>query len=96
MKEYLGLLDVNGSLVQVGIPEDGELTAPILPLIPRRKVESSLIGSPAEIREMLNLVAEKGVKPWIQTIPMKEANRAIVDMRAGNARYRYVLSNKAQ
>lgn len=94
MTEYLGLLDVNGTLVQVGLPEDGVLSAPIRPLIPRRRVESSLIGSPSEIREMLNLVSEKGVKPWIEEIPMMEANRAIVDMRAGKARYRYVLVNQ--
>lgn len=94
--EYLGLLAVDGTLVQVGLPEDGTLVAPIRPLLPRLKVSSSLIGSPAEIREMLELAAEKKIKPWVEQIPMKDANRAIVDMRAGNARYRYVLVNEQQ
>jgi D-arabinose 1-dehydrogenase-like Zn-dependent alcohol dehydrogenase len=53
----------------------------------------SLIGSPSEIREMLQLAAEKGVHPWIQQRPMTDANQAVVDMDAGKARYRYVLVN---
>lgn len=95
MTEYIGLLAVNGSFVQVGVPEDGALAAPIRPLKPRLKVSNSLIGSPDEIREMLNLAAEKKIKPWVEQVPMKDANRVIVDMRAGNARYRYVLVNEA-
>ena len=42
---------------------------------------------------MLDLAATKGVKPWIQERPMKDANQAILDMDNGNARYRYVLVN---
>jgi alcohol dehydrogenase (NADP+) len=31
---------------------------------------SSLLGSKAEAMEMLALAAEKGVKPWVQELPM--------------------------
>lgn len=92
--QYIGLLRPNGGLVQIGLPDDGKLDAPILPLLQRKKVESSLIGSPGEIREMLDLVAEKGIKPWIQERPMADANAAILDMDAGKPRYRYVLVNE--
>lgn len=94
MTEYLGLLRTEGSLVQVGLPDDGTLYAPVRPLMRRLKVQSSLVGSPSEIREMFELVAEKGIHPWIQEIPMKDANKAIVEMEAGKARYRYVLANE--
>jgi alcohol dehydrogenase (NADP+) len=57
------------------------------------KVGGSAIGSPAEITEMLDLVAAKDVKPWIQERPMKDANQAVIDMVDGKARYRYVLVN---
>lgn len=57
------------------------------------KVGGSAIGSPAEIDEMLKLAAEQKVKPWIQKRSMKEANQAVVDMKDGKARYRYVLEN---
>ncbi|KAJ5623238.1 hypothetical protein N7490_011843 [Penicillium lividum] len=94
MTDYLGLLRTGGTMVQVGLPEDGGLFAPVRNLMRRLKLESSLVGSPGEIREMFQLVAEKGIQPWIQEIPMKDANKAIVDMEAGSARYRYVLVNE--
>lgn len=94
MTEYLGLLATGGALVQVGLPDDGVLLAPVGKLQRRLKATSSFIGSPNEIREMFQLVAEKGVKAWIEEIPMKDANQAIVDMHAGKARYRYVLVNE--
>jgi len=43
---------------------------------------------------MLNLAAEKKIKPWINERPMKDANRTVVDMDEGKARYRYVLVNE--
>ena len=94
MADYLGLLRTEGSFVQVGLPEDGILYAPVGILKRRLKMQSSLVGSPDEIREMFQLVAEKGVKPWVEEVPMKDANKAIVDMEAGKARYRYVLVNE--
>jgi len=45
---------------------------------------------------MLQFAAEKGVKPWIQTRAMKEANPSVVDMEDGKARYRYVLVNEGE
>ena len=42
---------------------------------------------------MLKIAAEKKVKPWIQTRKMADANQAVVDMKDGKARYRYVLVN---
>ena len=58
------------------------------------KIGGSAIGSPADIKEMLQLTVDKGVKPWVQVRPLKEANQAIVDMAEGKARYRYVLVNE--
>ncbi|KAL4892490.1 chaperonin 10-like protein [Aspergillus ambiguus] len=93
--DYIGLLKSNGSFVQLGVPEDGALAIPAAALIMKRvKFSGSLIGSPSEIREMLELAAEKKVHSWIEQVPMKEANQAIQDMEAGKARYRYVLTNE--
>ncbi|KAL2865858.1 NAD(P)-dependent alcohol dehydrogenase [Aspergillus lucknowensis] len=94
MNDYVDLLATNGSFVQVGLPEDGTLNAPVGALKRRLKMESSLVGSPGELREMLALAAEKDVKPWVEEVPMKNANKAIVDMHEGKARYRYVLVNE--
>lgn len=52
-----------------------------------------MIGSRAEIEEMLELAVEKNVRAWVQPRPMKDANQAIQDMDAGKARFRYCLVN---
>lgn len=92
---YLGLLKTHGTLVQVGAPDKGELP-PINAftlLMKGISVAGSGIGAPWEIKEMLELAAEKEIKPWVQKRPMSDANNAILDMEAGKARYRYVLEN---
>jgi alcohol dehydrogenase (NADP+) len=58
------------------------------------KVGGSAIGSPQDIKDMLDLAVQRNIKPWIQQIPLKDANRAVVDLHAGKARYRYVLVNE--
>lgn len=58
------------------------------------KLGGSAIGSPGDIKEMLQLAVEKQIKPWVETRPLAEANKAIVDMEQGKARYRYVLVNE--
>ncbi|KAI0100571.1 zinc-binding dehydrogenase [Nemania sp. FL0031] len=92
---YLALLNVGGSLIQVGNPDGGQLpTINAFPLIMNNiKVGGSCIASPSEINEMLKLASEKNIKPLVETRPMEDANQAIVDMGKGLARYRYVLVN---
>lgn len=93
--EYVSMLKVDGTLVQLGNPDDGSLTIPAGALIMRgAKLGGSLIGSPSDLREMLALAAEKKLKPWVEERPMKDANKAILDMANGDARYRYVLVNE--
>jgi len=95
VEKYLHLLRVGGRFVQVGAPEDRLPPLSAFALIAKGcSISGSSIGSPAEIEAMLAFAAEKRVKPWVETVPLKEANRAIVDMEAGKARYRYVLVNE--
>ena len=79
LAQYLQLLRVDGQFTQVGAPEDQIPGFSAFALIAKGvKVGGSAIGSPEEIRKMLNLFAEKGVKTWNNNVPMKDANRAIV------------------
>ena len=97
LSQYLRLLKVDGTFVQVGAPEKPlpQLTA--FSLIQKGvKVTGSNIGSPEDIRLMLQLAAEKRVLPWIQKRPMEDVNAALADMDAGKARYRYVLVNETE
>ncbi|KAI9791743.1 MAG: hypothetical protein M1816_003553 [Peltula sp. TS41687] len=93
---YLKLLRTNGVLIQVGAPEDSIPSFNAFSLITKgARIGGSAIGSPKEIREMLEFVAEKKIRAWTETRPLKEANRAVQDMVGNKARYRYVLVNEA-
>lgn len=92
--KYLDLLDIGGQFIQVGAPEDPIPAFTAFSLILKRvKVGGSLIASPTEIREMLQLAAEKKIQPWVNERPMADANQAIIDFEKGLPRYRYVLTN---
>ncbi|KAL2042133.1 hypothetical protein N7G274_005321 [Stereocaulon virgatum] len=96
LEGYLQLLRTNGQFIQVGAPEDKLPAFNVFPLIGKGvKIGGSAIGAPREIEEMLALTAEKGIRPWVQKRALGEANKAIVDMDEGRARYRYVLVNEA-
>ena len=93
--EYLQLLRVQGTFIQVGAPEDKlpELSAHAL-IGKGIKIGGSMIGSPEEIEEMLHLAVDKKIRAWIETRLMKDVNQALLDMDRGRARYRYTLVNQ--
>ena len=94
LSEYLGLLDIDGTFIQVGAPEDLIPAFSAFSLVLKRvKIGGSLIGSRKEIREMLDLADKMKVKPWTKKRPMNEANKVLVDFEKGMPRYRYVLCN---
>ncbi|EXF75055.1 subtilisin Carlsberg [Colletotrichum fioriniae PJ7] len=80
LAQYLGLLSRGGTFVQVGAPEEPVPLSAFALIRTRVHLTGSVIGSPGEIREMFDLVAAKGVKVWVETRPMKEANQAVLDM----------------
>ncbi|KAF2744701.1 cinnamyl-alcohol dehydrogenase 1 [Sporormia fimetaria CBS 119925] len=95
MQGYLELLAFRGTFVQVGAPEDPLPAFQAFSLIFKAiHITGSAIASPADIREMLQLVADQDIKPWVQEVPLKDANQAILDFEAGKPRYRFVLVNE--
>ncbi|KAI0099100.1 zinc-binding dehydrogenase [Nemania sp. FL0031] len=96
IEKYLALLKRGGEFVQVGAADGGEFPpVPVFTLLINGvKISGSATGAPWEIREMLQLAADKNIKSWIEERPLKEANQAILDMEEGKARYRYVLVNE--
>ncbi|KAI1497605.1 zinc-binding dehydrogenase [Biscogniauxia marginata] len=95
MGSYMKLLKFRGTLVQVGSPDDGNFSIPTNIMQGNRlNFTGSYFGSSAEMKELLELAADKRIKPWVEEIPMKNANQALVDMEAGKPRYRYCLVNE--
>jgi uncharacterized zinc-type alcohol dehydrogenase-like protein len=93
MNAFMDALGPNGVFCQLGAAP-APLVVPSLPLITgSRSVTGSAIGSPAMIREMLTLAAERGIAATSEVVPMREANRALDKTRHNEARYRMVLAN---
>jgi alcohol dehydrogenase (NADP+) len=89
--EYLGLLDVNGTLVELGAPEH-PMSVPAFPLMGmRRSLAGSMIGGIAETQEMLDFCAEHDVAPEIEVIAPDYINEAYERVLASDVRYRFVI-----
>jgi uncharacterized zinc-type alcohol dehydrogenase-like protein len=88
---YLGLLAVNGTLVEVGAPEK-PMTVAAFSLIPnRRSLAGSMIGGIAETQQMLDFCAEHGLGAEIEVIPADKINEAYERVVASDVRYRFVV-----
>lgn len=95
LMDYLQLLKVKGTMIQVGAPEDKLPDMNAFAFIAKGvKFGGSMIAPPWQIEEMLKFAAEKNIHPWINKYPMKDANQAIKDFEAGKPRFRITLENE--
>jgi uncharacterized zinc-type alcohol dehydrogenase-like protein len=91
MDAYLGLLAVNGTLVNVGAPEK-PMSVAAFSLIPnRRSMAGSMIGGIAETQKMLDFCAEHGLGAEIETISADQITEAYERVVASDVRYRFVI-----
>jgi uncharacterized zinc-type alcohol dehydrogenase-like protein len=91
MGDYLGLLAVDGTLVELGIPEH-PMQVPAMPLAGgRRSLSGSMIGGIPETQEMLDFCAEHDVTPEIEVISADYVNEAYERVLASDVRYRFVI-----
>lgn len=91
---YLGLLDRNGSLVNVGAPAE-PLSLNVFSLLTnRRSYSGSMIGGIAETQEMLDFCAEHGFGAEIELIEADQINEAYERVLASDVRYRFVIDAK--
>ncbi|BBY48553.1 NADP-dependent alcohol dehydrogenase C 2 [Mycolicibacterium arabiense] len=93
MADYLGLLKLDGTLVELGMPEN-PMPVPAGALIfGRKSLSGSLIGGIRETQEMLDFCAEHDVTPEIEVIEASYVNEAYQRMLASDVRYRFVIDN---
>lgn len=88
---YMGLLDVDATLVIVGQLGliDEQSTIPLL--MGRRRLSGSPIGGIAETQEMLDFCAEKNILPDCEMIAIQDINAAFERMERADVRYRFVI-----
>ena len=90
-KNYLGLLDLNGKLMIVGLPSEAPKVEPFDLLKNRRSIIGSMIGGMKETQEMLDYCAENNIVSDIELIKMQDINEAYERMLKGDVRYRFVI-----
>ena len=91
MGAYLGLLRVDGTLVNVGAPAE-PLPVQVFSLIPfRRNFAGSAIGGIRETQEMLDFCAEHGIVPETELINADSINDAYERVLKSDVRYRFVI-----
>jgi uncharacterized zinc-type alcohol dehydrogenase-like protein len=88
---YIGLLDSNGTMVNVGLPEDEVSVNLTLLVIARRSLAGSNIGGIAETQEMLDFAAVHSLGADIELIGADQIDVAWDRVVAGDVRYRFVI-----
>ena len=93
--DYLPMLKLDGTLVELGMPEN-PMSVPAGALIfGRRRIAGSLIGGIRETQEMLDFCAEHGVRPEIEIIEPDYINEAYERVLASDVRYRFVIDTSS-
>ncbi|MFE9459577.1 NAD(P)-dependent alcohol dehydrogenase [Streptomyces californicus] len=88
---YLGLLRTDGTLVNVGAPEE-PISLNLFSLIGGDKaIAGSMIGGIGETQEMLDFCAAHGLGAEIEVIEASRVNEAYERVLASDVRYRFVI-----
>jgi uncharacterized zinc-type alcohol dehydrogenase-like protein len=91
LSPYFNLLKREGTMVQVGAPED-PLPIEVFSLIfKRRNFAGSLIGGIAETQEMLDFCAAHNILSDIEIIPIQKINEAYERMLKSDVKYRFSI-----
>ncbi|WP_334174914.1 NAD(P)-dependent alcohol dehydrogenase [Pseudoxanthobacter sp.] len=88
---YLGLVKRDGTLVQVGAPEQPLPVAVFSIIWRRRNFAGSLIGGIAETQEMLDFCGAHNITSDIEIIPIQDIEKAYARMLKSDVKYRFVI-----
>ncbi|GAB2940861.1 MULTISPECIES: NAD(P)-dependent alcohol dehydrogenase [unclassified Streptomyces] len=88
---YLGLLRTEGTLVNVGAPEEPIALNLFSLILGNRSIAGSAIGGIEETQEMLDFCAVHGLGAEIEVIAASRINEAYERVLASDVRYRFVI-----
>ncbi|MEY2847634.1 MAG: hypothetical protein RI885_299 [Actinomycetota bacterium] len=91
MAGYLGLLKLDGTLVNVGIPAEPDAIGMFSLAAQRRSLAASKIGGIAQTQEMLDFCAEHGFGADVEVIGVDDVNDAYDRVIGSDVRYRFVI-----
>jgi uncharacterized zinc-type alcohol dehydrogenase-like protein len=91
IEPFMHLLQLDGTLVQVGAPEH-PLPVAVFPfLLRRRSLSGSGIGGIAETQEMLDFCAAHKITADVEIIPIQKINEAYERMLKSDVKYRFSI-----
>jgi alcohol/geraniol dehydrogenase (NADP+) len=90
---YLNALAPRGRLHTVGVMSDPIPVHAFTLIVGQRSLSGTPLGSPATIQDMLSFCARHHILPVTEHFAMKDVNKALDHLRAGQARYRIILDN---
>jgi alcohol dehydrogenase (NADP+) len=91
------MIDVHSRFVIVGLPDEPLPGFNAMSLLGNGVVlGGSHVDSEKKCIQMLQLAANKGVKPWITQLPMSDAKKAVeaVNMNDLKGKYRFMLTQE--
>ncbi|MGB3327608.1 MAG: alcohol dehydrogenase catalytic domain-containing protein [Thermomicrobiales bacterium] len=87
----LGGLNPLGRLTMIGV-DAGTVAIPAAQVVMKAQTLCGhLTGSADDIEQAMQFAVVNGVTPWVERLPLAEANEAVARLRAGSARFRIVL-----
>lgn len=91
---YVGLLRLDGTLVNLSIPAKPLNVSGAALLANRRSISGTRSGGLAETQEMLEFCAQHGIGSEVEIIPADGIDDAYRRLLVGDVRFRFVIDNK--
>jgi uncharacterized zinc-type alcohol dehydrogenase-like protein len=88
---YLGLLALDGALVNIGLSGQSLSIAPFSLITNGRSIAGSRIGGIAETQDMLGFCGEHGIGAQVEVIGADRIDEAYDRVVAGDVRFRFVI-----
>lgn len=95
LNKFLNLLTLDGTMVQVGLPEKETQIGFASLISTRRSLAGSLIGGIPETQEMLNFCSKNNIVSDIEIIPIQKVDEAYKRILNSDVRYRFVIDMKS-
>ncbi|WP_326761720.1 NAD(P)-dependent alcohol dehydrogenase [Streptomyces phaeochromogenes] len=88
---FLGLLTMDGTFVNLGVPKSRISLDVFSLLYNRRSLAGTLVGGIQETQEMLDFCAQNGIVPEVEVVTADEIDAAYDRVAASDVRYRCVI-----
>jgi alcohol dehydrogenase (NADP+) len=95
IEEYFSLLDIQGRWIVVGLPDDAVPLKPPMFFPNGMLTGATHIGSRKETIEMLELAANRGIKSWVESVPLSAENlsKTVQRLYKNDVRYRFTMTD---